>query len=32
LLALTASSARVTCEMFFTLRIRIRISRAEAMD
>jgi hypothetical protein len=31
LLALTASRARVTCEMFLMLRIRIRISRAEAM-
>ena len=32
LLAETASRARVTWEMFFTLRIRIRISRAEAMQ
>jgi hypothetical protein len=31
LLALTASMARVTCEIFFTLRMRSRISRAEAM-
>ncbi len=29
--ALTASRARVTCEMFFTLLMRSRISRAEAM-
>src|ERR1700690_3535153 len=31
LAALTASNARVTCEIFFTLLIRSRISRADAI-
>jgi hypothetical protein len=31
LLALTACKARVTCEIFLTLRMRSRISRADAI-